>query len=308
MYIPDAVKEAIHAHVTAAVGQARDGFMSAAEDEDTLTGHLGALLQTSRRRVEVPPPDEIAGEWRWTIRYTKFRGRGPRATERYLGADGIFELCLEIGGRVERKSLLFQSKIGDRGGRALVQQALMLSTWREAATVLTYAPIGFSAYALDDVLASGGDLRRAPRAALDDYLAGSFLGCRVGDDELRYDATRRQLRWRAMSGELVATDFQVAHRVSVGIEAPTRVRAARVDKQVRPGQIHDYRMAATEAEILQRAGAAAPSVPAAARRDLLRLYHPDRFGDLDELARQVATRRSQDISEAYARVTSKARR
>ena len=160
MYIPDAVRDAIRDHVAAALDRAASEFDIRGEDEDTLTGHMGALLQVARQRVEVPPPDELPGVWQWAIKYTKFRGRGPGATERSSGADGIFELTLEIGGRTERKSLLFQAKVGARGGRDLVEQALKLSTWREAAVVIAYAPTGFTAFTLDEVLASRGGTPR----------------------------------------------------------------------------------------------------------------------------------------------------
>jgi len=94
LYIPDEVKANIRAHLETAIQNTVEGFDSASEDEDTMTGHLGARLQVRVQRVMVPRPNEIPGEWRWAIKYYKFRGRGPAATERFLGADGIFELTL----------------------------------------------------------------------------------------------------------------------------------------------------------------------------------------------------------------------
>jgi hypothetical protein len=34
----------------------------------------------------------MADGWTWSIDYTKFRGRGPGAAEKALGADGILEM------------------------------------------------------------------------------------------------------------------------------------------------------------------------------------------------------------------------
>lgn len=105
--IPLLVKQAIEAHVRKRMAEVEERFHSAAEDEDTFTGHLGALLGTSERQVLVD-----GQPWYWSIEYTKFRGRGKGATESYIGADGIFEIRvhgIEVAGR---KSVLFQSKMG----------------------------------------------------------------------------------------------------------------------------------------------------------------------------------------------------
>lgn len=68
-----------------------------AEDEDTFTGHVGALLGCAERQTDV------SGQtWRWRIEYSKFRGRGRDASETFLGADGIFEVRVtgpEVDGR-----------------------------------------------------------------------------------------------------------------------------------------------------------------------------------------------------------------
>lgn len=46
LYIPAQVLDAISTHLSTAVEKAIQGFWSANEDEDTLTGHLGACLRT----------------------------------------------------------------------------------------------------------------------------------------------------------------------------------------------------------------------------------------------------------------------
>jgi len=52
-------------------------FDSAGEDEDTVTGHFGALLQRGPVKVLVEE-SETKGTWKWSIRYSKFRGRGQK--------------------------------------------------------------------------------------------------------------------------------------------------------------------------------------------------------------------------------------
>src|SRR5580698_4137420 len=101
LYIPEPVRAAIEAHVRERLSEADQGFWSAAEDEDTYTGHLGALLRATERKVLVD-----GQAWHWSIEYTKFRGRGKRATESAVGADGIFEIRVR-GTEIEgRKSVL----------------------------------------------------------------------------------------------------------------------------------------------------------------------------------------------------------
>src|SRR5216684_2725852 len=147
LFIPEEVKRSIRVHLQEAVPRAVEGYVSAHEDEDTLTGHLGANLRTGWHRVVIQDPEsQNFREWRWELTYYKFRGRGPGATEKVLGADGLFALDLTIGSRTEQKTLLFQAKTADdAGGRPLLEQSIKLSTWREAAFVLVYSESDFRA-------------------------------------------------------------------------------------------------------------------------------------------------------------------
>src|SRR5436190_19048543 len=143
--IPDEGQQAIRARLTDALAQASGAFDSAAEDEDTLTGDLCGALRTPRRRVFVAQSvAEIPGEWTWSINYYKFRGRGAGAPENKVGADGIFELTVDYGAHSETKSLLFQAKVEGKQPGLLLEQALKLSTWREAAFILVHSPDGFT--------------------------------------------------------------------------------------------------------------------------------------------------------------------
>ena len=135
LYIPEQVKQAIQKHLDEKYPIALEGFSSANEDEDTLIGDLGATLRIKNQTVIVVN-DEIGGRWKWGIDYHKFGGRGPRAAEKQLGADGIFELIIDNGSWVQKKSLLFQSKKNWTDDTKLIEQTIKLTTWKEAAFIL----------------------------------------------------------------------------------------------------------------------------------------------------------------------------
>lgn len=63
LYIPKEVLESIKAHVDASIPKAVGGFMSANEDEDTMTGNFGACLRTGSHTVNVEK-GEISGPWK----------------------------------------------------------------------------------------------------------------------------------------------------------------------------------------------------------------------------------------------------
>src|SRR5437660_420339 len=175
LYIPEAVKASISRHLYLTTARAVDGYLSASEDEDVLTGSLGASLRANTQKVLVTQ-DEINGTWTWSIGYYKFRGRGKNATEKLTGADGIFELIVTGPARSQKKSLLFQAKNNWTNDIHLLEQSIKLSNWREAAFVLNYLPNQIEAYLLDDVVKSRGvkseDVGSMPLA---DFLSRNFL-------------------------------------------------------------------------------------------------------------------------------------
>src|SRR2546426_834811 len=90
-----------------------EGWEDGSEDEDTLTGDLGATLRTRRSTVTAN-----GQTWVWRVRYKKFRGRGHRALERATGADGIFQIEVTTGDQKHFKGVLFQAKkVGTTDGR-----------------------------------------------------------------------------------------------------------------------------------------------------------------------------------------------
>ena len=127
LHIPGQVQRDIATKLTEGVNKTLQDWHSAAEDEDVVTGHLGARLTTHALKILVLE-DQRPGVWTWSLGYGKFRGRGQGAPESLLGADGIFELTIESPNEVDTKSLLFQSKMKDAGGRELAEQCAKLSS------------------------------------------------------------------------------------------------------------------------------------------------------------------------------------
>lgn len=304
LFIPKPVVGAIKEHLVDAVERSRDGFWSAHEDEDTLTGHLGALLRISNQKVFVEDVEIPAGTWTWGIDYFKFRGRGPKATESLIGADGIFEIKVQSFNRIEKKSLLFQAKTKGVADRDLVVQCARLSTWREAACVVNYSPDGISALPIDEALRlSRGAAGRLEGADLAAFLGDQFLPCLIGDTNLEYDGRSRRLSWRAMSGEFVATRFSVGSRLRFDIKAPTyRGQYHGAAREIHHSELANYRMSATAQEILQLPMSPTLEDLKIARRSLAPAYHMDGRVELDLPEQQLLNRRMQEINVAYDEV------
>jgi hypothetical protein len=306
LYIPDQVKNAISGHVTTAVAHAIDGFSSAEEDEDALTGHLGALLRTGQHTVEVSN-DEINGPWKWSVNYYKFRGRGKGASETLIGADGIFEIKLERAFQTDQKSLLFQAKKNWRNDSTLFAQALKLSTWREAALILNFTSTAFETYGLDDVVRSRGTWTAQMVASpLDVTIGREFPDCKVGDTDLRYDAVSKKLFWRDFKGKIVVTDFTVRHRLQVNVSAPRRDTKLKADKELDRAEVHLHRMRVSDESILSVQSNAELCEIKNAHRSAALAYHPDKIED--PLLKEIAGRRMQEANNAKDALLRKKRK
>jgi len=302
LYIPEAVRESIAEHFRVSVAYALDGFWSANEDEDTLTGHLGACLRTKAHTViAAAEQSELPGKWTWSIDYTKFRGRGPKATEKAIGADGLFEISLTHGTRHDKKSVLFQSKLDWTTDADILKQSLLLSTWREAAFVLNYTDSGFETFSIDDVVRSRGE-KPSNSVPLEETLADYFLECKLGDTRLEYDAKTRLLTWRTSEGLRVATQFSIPDRIRVRIKAPGFSPSGSYDKIVPIDEIHNHRMNASHREVLQNLLSDKVVSEKKKKKELSLAYHPDHFQTLDDLFKDIATRRMQEINNAYEQV------
>lgn len=300
IYIPSEVKSKIAEHVDARYKHALDGYYSANEDEDTLTGDLGASLRIKNQKVKVID-NEINGTWSWGISYSKFRGRGQNATEKMIGADGIIELEIKIGNRIERKSALFQSKKNLIKDPQLLKQAVLLTTWREAAFVLNFEPESYEVYNLDSIIKSQGKKPNHKSIKnIADFFKDDFMECFVGDTSLGYDARKRILKWKTTEGITVGTKFSIPHRIAIKVKAPIKNhRDDWYDKEIKNNEIHNYRMAASDEEILSLPDNYSLKDIKKSRNDIAKLYHPDKNSDLDDLQNEIFKRRMQEANLAY---------
>jgi hypothetical protein len=203
--MPESVRQAIAAHIRARTAEAAETQWSAAEEEDTLTGHFLGLLSAKERKVLV---DDRA--WYWSIEYAKFRSKGKLATESEVGADGIFEIRVNGVEGAARKCILFQSKMGFPSGTDAKRQAILMSNWREASVFLAYESDNVKVFSIDDILAN----RVVAGVPFADFFVDRYLACQVGDSDMFYDAGARTLHWRDDKGMLIAVRFPIPRRIS----------------------------------------------------------------------------------------------
>ncbi|MEB2776380.1 J domain-containing protein [Algoriphagus sp. D3-2-R+10] len=299
--IPEEVKVKIREHISESYKNALDGYYSANEEEDALTGDLGATLRVKNQKVIVKS-EKQSGTWTWSINYHKFRGRGPGATESLLGADGIFELSLKEGNYIQKKNLLFQSKMNWKDDPNLIQQTLKLTTWREAAFVLNFTPDVFEAIDLDTVISSRGKrLELTKTKKLDEFLGHDFLNCHVGDMDLKYDGKARKLIWRTNKGETVATKFSIPHRIAVEVKAPTRTHGndMNYDREIPHDEIYKNRMEASKEDILSLEYNATLKELKKARIGKALIYHSDKFTFKDDLLNEIMKTRMHEVNQAH---------
>ncbi|MGA7155263.1 MAG: J domain-containing protein [Acidobacteriaceae bacterium] len=269
------------------MAEVEERFLSAAEDEDTFTGQLGALLGAGERKVEVD-----GQPWYWKIEYTKFRGRGRDATEAKIGADGIFEIRLrglEGGGQ---KSLLFQSKMGTPRGAEPKRQALKMSNWREAAVFLSYAPRGIRVSTLDQVM---GDESSSGKP-FSEYFIDDYLACHVGDSDLHYNAQARTLQWRDERGQTVAVRFSIPRRLRVDIDSPYQRNDS--PSLIDADQIDQHRMDSEPEDRLALPPTFTQSELKKAQKSAAMLYHPDREPKFTDELKAVMNKRMAEFNDA----------
>lgn len=193
--IPSSIFSAVQHELRARCEFAEQGWNAGSDEEDTLTGDLGASLRRPWQDVFDPDAHQ---KWRWQVTYKKFRGKGKGADEKLFGADGIFEIAVQDQRTGTRfvKGLLFQAKKkGDTRKKKLEEQAKhMERIVPGGAAIFEYGPSQYSAW---DAIESAPDLTVADAgkriSRLGDYLANRFLTCKVGKLGIYYDAVGRSL-------------------------------------------------------------------------------------------------------------------
>lgn len=219
--IPAAVVAEITDHLRAGCESAEHGWTAGNEEEDTLTGDLGRSLRRGWSETMVDSYEH----WRWQLTYKKFRGRGAGATEKIIGADGIFQIEVEdrVTGRIFNKGLLFQSKkVGAKDRRQLLSQADKMETLvPRGSAVFEYGPRGYHGTDAGEVIAANGHLtadgQRQPDR-LGNYLAMRFVPCKIGKRGLFYDAVRGTLVVPDETNGVVQFRAQLGHRFKIEVQ------------------------------------------------------------------------------------------
>jgi hypothetical protein len=212
--LPEGVYNAIATHITRRAQQAPEGWESGSDEEDTLTGDLGATLRTPRARTVITNGEK----WSWRMTYKKFRGRGDHADEKKMGADGILQIEVTRGSEVRFKGLLFQAKKAGRFNGNLDSQVKQMEELAPGGSALfEYGPKSYRAIAGRDYLAHvspGRGRARSIRARLQPlggFLAQDFLSCTHGLRGMHFDAARGLLFER----DGTAHELFLLHRITI---------------------------------------------------------------------------------------------
>lgn len=270
-----------------------------------MTGDLGANLRIRRQKVSVES-GQRPGIWTWSFNYTKLRGRGASATEKIIGADGIFEMRVIYQYETVRSSLLFQSKLDwARRDALLLEQCVKMSTWREAAFLINYTPRRFEAFDLDSAIGSEGIYKDSGGPDLAAFLVKSVLEGNLGDEALEYDASKRLLKWRSFQGELVATQFSIRHRFGIDVYPPAT--PPEPYREIKNNEVHDHRMAFSDAELLGIEHDHAINDIRRAKKNLSKIYHPDKSLHLNAEEQSIINLRIKEINNAADRLIERVR-
>jgi hypothetical protein len=173
--VPTPVKNSIRNHIQSSCSRGEEGWESAKQDEDTITGDFFGNLRNGWTKT---------ADHSWRLVYNKFRGRGPNALEKEIGADGIITIHYTDSrkGVEYYKSLIFQAK---KEGRSVDKEQLrkMRQFFPGGNMVIIYGPRGYSAYEA----APANSLR------LCDIITNNFLNCTIGIEGLYYDSSTDNL-------------------------------------------------------------------------------------------------------------------
>lgn len=280
-------------------------FPQTSKDEDSIVESFGTHLRCRNRVVEVGSNRrELTGAWTWSISHSRIRGRGPGAPEKKIGADLVVELKVRTGGRyrVEGKSLLIQAKKNWTRDSKVFAQAALLSTWREAASVINLTAGGFEAFNLDDVIAAQGQ-RPSSFTELSQFLTREFVLGELGDETLIFDARRETLQWQDMRGVLVKCSFSSKQKISINVTVPDGQGPWTNPAAIKPEEITEHRLKATPRQVLGvgRSSDVAEFKKAYRRRQ--KIYHTDKHPNTTVIVNSALKHKSQEINHAYAELT-----
>lgn len=187
-FLPFEIYKELERHIIDNCKKAQLGYSSAEDDEDTLTGDLFARLQIKEwSGINI---NSFLDSWKWKIDYKKFRGRGPDALEKYLGADGIFQIEVHDENTTFKKAILFQAKKGAyRKNKDLKEQLSKIEKFNQSSSaVFVYSPNGYVAVTGNEYLGENYKEHKLCK-----YLSSLFLNCHVGVKNLFYDFEERHI-------------------------------------------------------------------------------------------------------------------
>jgi hypothetical protein len=82
----------------------------------------------------------------------------------------------------------------------LLAQCILLSTWKEAAFILRFAPEKYTAVPLENAMKEALGPPHPDETPLDTFFIDVFVACLLVDSDLYYEPADRVLRWRDQQG------------------------------------------------------------------------------------------------------------
>ena len=172
----ESVRRTLSERYRAGVADAVRAYAEAPGDGEAATAALGRAL-AGQGELALADGRIV----RWATRYRKLSGRGGRAPERNLGAEGLFEIEMEDEEKDKsRKTLPFTAWTGtpDYAEALLRGQAKRLHAFPGGGVVVSYRPAGY--VAVDAGLVAEGDATGGDEVDLAHVLAKDFVECRRG--------------------------------------------------------------------------------------------------------------------------------
>ena len=212
-HMPNDIFVQIQDHLRKKAVDAEDGWEAGEDEEDTLTGHLGAMLQrrwTVRRVIK-------GRTWAWRVRYRKFRSKGKNALESTSGADGIIQVELEDSSMEEKfyKGLLFQAKKEGRVDGLATQTRKMEELQPAGSAIIVFGPDGYRGLKSQNYKENGKtELDQAP--PLSEFLSDHFLICNVGIVGMYFDPDKKILIVPSEPGPRFL-HYQIEHRITIQV-------------------------------------------------------------------------------------------
>ncbi len=171
--IPNNVQRELAKYIKEKCPHAESGWEFSNQDEDTITGDFLGNLRTNGWQT--------ADGFTYRFSYNKVRGRGPKAMEKEIGADGIITIELNENGETSFKSFMFQAKKeGNKTDK--IQIAKMDFLFPNANVVFRYGPNGYFIENYEEEM------------SICKFIADVFLNCKFGIIGLHYDFRRNRIR------------------------------------------------------------------------------------------------------------------